>query len=186
MENWIEKALEIGFDEAVSLDISTLRPRADVRAMCAAANAALTAATGPVRPTAARWKTALPSLAAIPGASCCRPLKNWRKPLTPRGTAGRSSGICGSFTPSRRKSEERIPTPCVWVPVAAGSARNAPFPNHAGSRRRRTPLWKATGCSSLRSAGITIFRTITGSAPLHTLPVYCFDDYLSVKMYQNP
>lgn len=33
---WIKTALEIGFSEAVPLDIGTLHPRADVRAMCAA------------------------------------------------------------------------------------------------------------------------------------------------------
>ena len=36
MENWIRKAKELGFDEAVALDVSTLRPREDVRSMCAA------------------------------------------------------------------------------------------------------------------------------------------------------
>lgn len=35
MENWIKTAKELGFDEAVILDVSTLQPRADVRAMCA-------------------------------------------------------------------------------------------------------------------------------------------------------
>lgn len=36
MEKWIAKALELGFDMASPLDIATLQPRADVRAMCAA------------------------------------------------------------------------------------------------------------------------------------------------------
>jgi predicted metal-binding protein len=36
MENWIKKAKELGFDEAVALDVATLRPREDVRSMCAA------------------------------------------------------------------------------------------------------------------------------------------------------
>lgn len=36
MENWIRKAKALGFDEAVALDVATLRPREDVRAMCAA------------------------------------------------------------------------------------------------------------------------------------------------------
>ena len=36
MEDWIKKALEVGFTHAVPLDIATLVPRQDVRAMCAA------------------------------------------------------------------------------------------------------------------------------------------------------
>jgi predicted metal-binding protein len=36
MENWSKKAKELGFDEAVALDVATLRPREDVRSMCAA------------------------------------------------------------------------------------------------------------------------------------------------------
>ena len=36
MENWIKKAIGLGFDEAAVLDVATLQPRADVRAMCAA------------------------------------------------------------------------------------------------------------------------------------------------------
>lgn len=36
MENWITKALEMGFSHAVLLDTATLVPRQDVRAMCAA------------------------------------------------------------------------------------------------------------------------------------------------------
>lgn len=36
MEQWIAKALDIGFTAAVPLDIGTLRPREDVRAMCSA------------------------------------------------------------------------------------------------------------------------------------------------------
>ena len=35
MENWIKKAIGLGFDEATALDVATLQPRADVRAMCA-------------------------------------------------------------------------------------------------------------------------------------------------------
>ena len=34
--NWIQKALALGFSAAVPLDVRTLKPRADVRAMCAA------------------------------------------------------------------------------------------------------------------------------------------------------
>ena len=34
MENWIKKAIGLGFDEATALDVATLQPRADVRAMC--------------------------------------------------------------------------------------------------------------------------------------------------------
>jgi predicted metal-binding protein len=33
---WIEKALEVGFDQAVPLDVTKLIPRQDIRAMCAA------------------------------------------------------------------------------------------------------------------------------------------------------
>lgn len=36
MEQWITKALDIGFSVAAPLDISTLQPREDVRAMCSA------------------------------------------------------------------------------------------------------------------------------------------------------
>jgi len=36
IEYWIEKSREIGFDEAVSLNMEVLMPRADVRDMCAA------------------------------------------------------------------------------------------------------------------------------------------------------
>lgn len=36
MEQWIAKALDMGFDLAVPLDIGTLSPRQDVRDMCAA------------------------------------------------------------------------------------------------------------------------------------------------------
>ncbi len=36
MEQWIAKALDIGFDTAAPLDIATLKPRADVRDMCSA------------------------------------------------------------------------------------------------------------------------------------------------------
>ena len=36
MENLIDLAREMGFDEAVALDVATLRPREDVRSMCAA------------------------------------------------------------------------------------------------------------------------------------------------------
>lgn len=35
MEKWITTALELGFSTAASLDIATLRPRQDVRDMCA-------------------------------------------------------------------------------------------------------------------------------------------------------
>ncbi|MBQ9148334.1 MAG: DUF2284 domain-containing protein [Oscillospiraceae bacterium] len=35
-QQWIEKALALGFDQAAPLDISTLNPRPDVREMCAA------------------------------------------------------------------------------------------------------------------------------------------------------
>ncbi len=36
MEQWIEKALELGFSVAAPLDVKTLIPRADVREMCSA------------------------------------------------------------------------------------------------------------------------------------------------------
>ncbi len=36
MQKWIEIALKLGFSQAVNLDIKTLRPRQEVRAMCAA------------------------------------------------------------------------------------------------------------------------------------------------------
>lgn len=36
MNEWIEKALELGFSQAAPLDIGTLVPRLDVREMCAA------------------------------------------------------------------------------------------------------------------------------------------------------
>lgn len=36
MEQWIARALEIGFDAAVPLNIDTLKPRQDVRDMCSA------------------------------------------------------------------------------------------------------------------------------------------------------
>lgn len=36
VQKWIEKALELGFNQAVSLDVSKLKPRQDIRAMCAA------------------------------------------------------------------------------------------------------------------------------------------------------
>lgn len=36
MNEWIEKALELGFSQAAPLDVATLIPRQDVRAMCAA------------------------------------------------------------------------------------------------------------------------------------------------------
>lgn len=34
-ENWIDLAREMGFNEVYPLDVATLQPRADVRAMCA-------------------------------------------------------------------------------------------------------------------------------------------------------
>ena len=36
MENWISKALELGFTHAAPLDVANLRPRQDVRDMCSA------------------------------------------------------------------------------------------------------------------------------------------------------
>lgn len=36
MNNWIQTAKDLGFDEAVALKVATLQPRADVRAMCQA------------------------------------------------------------------------------------------------------------------------------------------------------
>lgn len=36
MEDWIKKALELGFSAAVPVNVDTLQPREDVRAMCAA------------------------------------------------------------------------------------------------------------------------------------------------------
>lgn len=35
-QKWIKKALELGFSQAAPLDVATLKPRQDVRAMCAA------------------------------------------------------------------------------------------------------------------------------------------------------
>lgn len=146
LTSWLQKAKEMGFDTAVSLDPEALTAREDVRAMCEEDKCGAYNKTGLVLLPWARPSSASRKCGSITGASCCKPLDICEKLWTLSATGKRSSGISETSMPLRRRSGKSTPMPCAWVPGAAGCVSSAPIPSPAGFRKRRCPAWRATAC----------------------------------------
>lgn len=181
MENWIEKAKEIGFDHAAYLNVESLKPMQMVRDTCAADKCRAYGHNWTCPPECGTLEQCAERMRAYRHGILLQTTGQMDRVIDTKAYARTEKSTVKCFTSSPGNSGRCIQTRFVLAREAAESAKNALTPNLAGSRTRRFRPWRHTAYLLPRFAGIIIWHTITAPKRLPIRRVSCTDEALSGK-----